>query len=166
MSAAECWLIDGWNVLHGLSAAREGPRRALLSPEALLSLLAGFAAQTGCRMLVIWDGHGPGGDPRLKTPVSKAVESVYSADQTADAVLERYLFEHKLEGAFVVVTDDVAMSRIARGSGARVFSVPRLQELMQEGEKARRERADSAQADSYGFNRPFDEKLKKKGWDS
>lgn len=161
MSSAECWLVDGWNVLHGLSAGLS-PKKSLITPEKLLSVLADFAAQTGCRMLVVWDGHGPGGDPKLKVPVSSSVESLYSAGQTADAVLERYLYDHRLEGQFTVITDDNAMTRISRGSGARVFSIARFREMLDEAGKARREKIDETQADAHGFNRPFDRALRKK----
>lgn len=162
MSSSEYWLVDGWNVLHGLSA--KASRRTPFSPEELLSLLADFAAHTGCRMLVIWDGHGPGGDPKVKVPVSSSVESLYSAGKTADDVLERYLFDHRATKQFAVVTDDGAMTRIARGSGARVFSIVRFHEMVQDMHKNRREKTDRAQADAHGFNRPFDQALRKKGW--
>lgn len=153
------WLIDGWNVLHGISARDSG--RSPIHAEKLLSLMADFSAHQDCRVVVVWDGHGPGGNPKLVLPVTSSVESLYSADKTADTVLERYLFDHRLNSRFVVVTDDRAMARIARGSGARVFSVPLFSQMLEEVKTGRQEWIDEKKADQHGFNRPFDEAFRK-----
>ena len=163
MSPAEVWLIDGWNVLHGLSAKGSGRR---MESEELLSLMADFAAHQECRVVVVWDGHGPGGNPKLVLPVTSSVESLYSADKTADAVLERYLFDHRSTARLVVVTDDQAMTTIARGSGARVFSVLIFGQIVEEAKKGRRDWSEGNRADQHGFNRPFGEDFRKKGWKS
>lgn len=159
---SETWLFDGWNVLHGLSSLLQ----KRLSSEALTSLISGYCAQNGYHGLLIWDGFGPGASAPAAQPAAGLLSVIFSDRLTADAVLERYLYDHRGQGEFVAVTDDGAMTRVARGLGARVFSVKRLAELLDESRQERDDRDHKGRADSHGFNRPFDRLFRGKGWDS
>ena len=157
---ADIWLFDGWNVLHGLSQ-RAGVLFKSLTPDGLLSILSDFAAQQGCKILVLLDGHGPGGDHRLSWKTSDRVTILYSQDQTADAVLERYLYDHRSQAQFSVVSDDGAIGRLAHGMGARVITTERFASMLNELRNERANKAHENKIHEHGFNRPFGKALEK-----
>jgi hypothetical protein len=63
-----------------------------------------------------------------------------------------------------VVTNDRAISDIARGGGSRVLSVSGLMELLQETKRQNADILFDEKVRSHGFNRPFEKKLKDKGF--
>ena len=151
----EEWLVDGYNLLH--ACASEASRRKV-SRETLLSELAGFAASKAQRMLVVLDGSG---DPaEWQAHHSEFLRVVYSQKVSADAYLERHLFEHRGKANFTVVTNDRAITNIARGGGARVLGTETFLEMIRETRKESSETLQKNKARSHGFNRPFDDKLK------
>ena len=153
---AEEWLIDGYNLLHASASARTSKPKRDLGPW--LAELAGYASLTKCTMLVVLDGAGDSGE--LEIHRTKFFSVVYSKKSSADAFIERRLFEHRSRTTFVVVTDDRAVTNIARGAGASVLGTRTFLEMMKE---TRKESSDALHKDkirSHGFHRPFEDKLK------
>ena len=152
----EVWLVDGYNLWHGL---RGGPLRARTREE-LFEKLAGYAATAHLSMVVVLDGAGP--DDEWKRFKTDALKVVQSGDVSADAYIERTLSRDKTTAAFVVVTSDRAITLMALGSGARVINVAEFCRMLGEQTKNTDEKLFRQNTKSRQFNRPFDEKLKDK----
>ena len=156
----EEWLIDGYNLLHSFPAAT--PRRPKLSREDLCKALADFASSVNHPVILVFDGKG--NPAEFSHYSTKHLSILYSQSVTADAYIERYLFEHKGRCSFTVVTKDRAITNHARGCGARVLSPSIFMETLS---AACRESGDvlfKEKVRSHGFNRPFEKKLKDKGF--
>ena len=152
---SEQWLIDGYNLLHALQERTS--RKTPLSREQLLSRIAEFASSKKLSTLIILDGVGDNAE--FKAYRTEHLDVVYSQKAPADSYIEKYLFEHRQERSLVVVTDDRAISNLARGGGARVLGTTAFAELLEE---ARKEGADYIQKErsrGHGFHRPFEDKL-------
>ena len=150
------WLVDGFNLLHAYPCTK--PSNTKISRVDLLSVLAGFASLKAKRMLVVLDGVGDAAE--LDIHHSPLFRVVYSQKVSADACIERLLFERRSEVRFTVVTDDRAISNIARGSGALVVGTAQFLEMLKETRKESTESLDKNKLRSHGFNRPFEDKLK------
>ncbi len=143
----EEWLVDGYNLLHRL---KNVPR------EKLFQILANFAASRNLKVTLVLDGKGQPDDfAAFKTA---QFQIIYSQNVSADSWIERYVCEKK---SGVVVTEDRAISNMARGSGARVIKAAEFVALIEEVSKERGDVAFKTRTQSHGFHRPFDDKLKK-----
>ena len=152
----EEWLVDGCNLLHAYPAGRSP--KDIKSRAELLAALAGFASQKGRAMLVVLDGKGELAELDIHhTPLFRVV---YSQKVSADTYIERILFDRRTEARFTVVTDDRAISNIARGSGALVVGTAQFLEMMKDSKKESAESVDKGKLRSHGFHRPFEDKLK------
>ena len=150
------WLVDGYNLLNARPRG-ESPK-SKRNVGVLLAQLAGFASANGNRMLVVLDGAG---DPaELDIHHTALFRVVYSQNVSADACIERLLFERRGQAEFTVVTNDRAIANIARGAGAVVMASEAFLEMLKGSQKDRLDTLDKRDARSHGFNRPFDEKLK------
>ena len=154
---AEEWLIDGYNLLHACAAVKDRTQFPSDRP-ALLSVLAGFTAQKGRPMLVVMDGFGDPGELDIHT--TNLFHVVYSQKVSADTCIERILYERRAAAHFTVVTDDRAITNIARGGGAAVIGTSGFLEMLKELRKESDQAQDRKKIDSHGFNRPFEDKLK------
>ena len=150
----EEWLIDGYNLLRDASAQKGNVK---LSREKLFGLLADFAAQGGRKVLMVLDGCG--NDDEFEAYRTKVFNIVYSQFVTADAVIEKTLYERKNSGHFMVVTKDRAIIQIARGLGSRVTEPEEFMELLKDQRKETDQILFIEKIKSHGFNRPF-EKIK------
>ncbi len=151
----EEWLIDGWNLLH---ACRPSGRQAKIqSKETLCGKLAEFASAKGCRVTVFFDGVG--NDEEFGSYRTDRFEAFYSQRVSADAKIERRLFEGRGKASFVVVTNDRAVGDIAAGNGARVLGASRFLEEWGDCRKEGDEDRFRRDTRSHGFNRPFEDKL-------
>ena len=152
----EEWLIDGYNLLHSVSSDKS--KKQGVSREALFELLASFASSEDRKVLMVLDGHG--NDDEWSAYRTKVFSVQYSQSATADTVIEKILYERKESASFVVVTQDHAVSQIARGCGARVMKPGEFMVLIQTSAKEREQILFHEKVRSHGFNRPFDKKLK------
>ena len=152
----EEWLVDGFNLLHACLSAKSSKKK--IAREDFLSELAGFAALKGRRMLVVLDGMGAAAELDIHhTPLFHVV---YSQKVSADACIERLLYERRSEARFTVVTDDRAISNIARGSGALVVGTAQFLEMLKESRNEGAESLNKSKLRAHGFHRPFEDKLK------
>ena len=152
---AEEWLIDGCNLLYATVSGKSPKGKK--DRAALLAVLAGFAALKAQPVLVVLDGTGEPGE--LDVHHTKFLYVVYSQKVSADACLERLLYERRGQARFTVVTDDRAITNIARGTGAIVLGTGTFLEMVKECRKESSETLAKNKLRSHGFHRPFD-KLK------
>ena len=153
---AEQWLIDGCNLLHALQS--QTSKRSSLSREKLFALIAEFASFKKTHTLLVLDGVGDEGE--LRAYRTAYFEAVFSQKDSADACIEKYLFQHRQTQDLVVVTDDRAISNMGRGGGARVLSTSMFAELLKECRKEASDVLHKEKSREHGFNRPFEDKLK------
>ena len=150
----EQWLVDGYNLLHALQARTP---RDPLSREDLFCLAAGFASFKKCDVLLVLDGAGPEAD--LEGYATTHFKAVFSQKGTADAYIERFLYEHRATHRMTVVTDDRAIADIGRGGGAQVLSTLSFAEMLKECSKENSDTLDKERSKGHRFNRPFEDKL-------
>ena len=148
----EEWLVDGYNLLHRVRA-----RAPKISRESLCDFLASFASAEKIKLTAFFDGAG--NDSEFDSFRTEFFSARYSQKVSADAAIERTLFEHRAKCRMLVVTDDRAIRDIAHGSGARVLGLEQFLERARESGKETREVLDRESMRSRGFHRPFDEKL-------
>lgn len=153
---AEQWLIDGYNLLHALQSLPS--KKASLPREKLFALVAEFASFKKIRTLLILDGTGDEG--QLHAYHTSYFEVVFSQKMSADAYIEKYMYEQRAKQRLVVVTNDRAILNMARGSGAGVLSTSQFFELFQECKKEGSEFLQKEKSREHGFHRPFEDKLK------
>ena len=154
----EEWLIDGYNLLH--SALSAGEKGSDISLPRFFSRIADLASSQKHLILMVLDGSG--NDKELDTHRTSFFRVVYSKKISADAYIERYLFENRSRATMTVVTNDRAIIDLARGGGARVLSTAEFSELLQETKLKNADILFKEKVKSHGFNRPFDQKLKDK----
>lgn len=154
---AEEWLIDGCNLLHALSP-KGLPSKNKSDRNAIISDIADFASRSERRVLMVLDGSGS--QPELDIYECRFFRVVYSQKISADTYIEKILFERRAEAQFMVVTNDRAISNMARGGGARVMSTTQFLELMRQTKKDNADEQGKNAAKSHGFHRPFEDKLK------
>ena len=154
----EEWLVDGYNLLHRLKAAVQ--KKSDLSLARLIERIVDFSSYRKHLVLMVLDGRGPKGE--LDARSAPFFRLVYSGKVSADACIERYLFENRSRAALAVVTDDRAISDMARGGGARVLSGKNFLEILEETERQKADILFEGRVRAHGFNRPFEKKLKDK----
>lgn len=152
----ETWLIDGWNLLHGLKAFKTSPAQD--SQKALFGELAGFAASERRRVIVVLDGRG--NQDELKIHQTDHLQVLYSQEFSADTCIERMLCENKTKVMMRVVTNDRAIIDMARGFGAFAMGTREFQKLLKETQDDQKEILFKRQTQGLRFNRPFEDKLK------
>lgn len=112
-------LVDGNNVL---------PALGLLQPpqaEQFLQQLERMAAEKDWDVVVVFDG------PERFLPREQGILKVcYGKGRTADALIERTVYEAPDRSQVVVVTQDRAEADLVLGLGSRVWSPGRLKEEM------------------------------------
>jgi uncharacterized protein len=114
------YYIDGYNVIHFSSRLRALLDRDFeAARDTLLDWVARFCSDSGKHVRVVFDGRGllPGLQP--SAPATPGLEVIYSADgQTADAYIERQVFESRGRKDIVVATADHGLRDLCRGMGA------------------------------------------------
>jgi len=154
---AEEWLIDGYNLLHAQHSASPS-KKSNSDRNALILDVADFASRADHPVLMVLDGVGS--QPELDIYHTAFFRVVYSQKISADAYIERMLFERRAERKFMVVTNDRAITNIARGGGARVMSTSQFLERMRGSKKESADEQQKTKIRSHGFHRPFEDKLK------
>lgn len=110
------YLIDGHNLIGQL------PDISLDDPndEALLvQKLTGYAARTGQRMTVYFDGGLPGGASRMSTRMVRV--EFASAPGIADRMIINRIAKIRDPGNWTVVSSDRAVLHVARQTGMRTL---------------------------------------------
>ena len=132
---AELHLVDGYNVLHKCRKLKGLSYHDLeTAREALIDRLAHFCVQTGTRVTIVFDGQGP----QVAQNVAHnrgvgTLEVLFSPEQlTADAVIERMVYEAPRKLDIIVVTNDRGVRDLCRGMGALVMDAQHFLTSVQE----------------------------------
>ncbi len=107
------YLIDGYNLLYALPEIPPGPWPT--KREIFLALLLKSKPQGKNRITVVFDSRDGGGSRQQKG----AIEIVYTAGETADDWIIQAVRKAPNPRVVVVVTDDQAIRRLIRGTGAK-----------------------------------------------
>jgi predicted RNA-binding protein with PIN domain len=110
------YLLDGYNLLYALPEMPRGtwPEKR----DALLRRLAQEGSQGANRVTVVFDSREGLGD---RARVS-GMDVIFTAAETADDWITRYVREVPQPRTLVVVTDDKGLWHMVRGTGAKVMT--------------------------------------------
>ena len=153
---AEQWLIDGYNLLRALQSSQS--KKNHLTREQLFELAAQFASFTKSGVLMVLDGVGS--NDELQAHNTENFHVVFSQKISADTYIEQYLYQERGKLSMIVVTDDRAITHIARGGGAQVLGTALFAENLEQCRKHRSEILNKEESRGHGFHRPFEDKLK------
>lgn len=131
-------LVDGNNVIHAWPDLRETHRRRPGSAHReLIRRLGEYGADTGVRVVVVFDGRGVGTTEERE---ADGVQVFYtSAGHTADDIIERLAIRYAGRYRITVATNDRAEQDIVVGAGGDAISAEYLLEAC---ERAERDRSD------------------------
>jgi uncharacterized protein len=110
------YLIDGYNLLYALPEIPPGSWQ--IKRESFLAFLAKSNPQGNNRMTVIFDSRDGGGS---RTQLG-SIAIVYTAGETADDWIIQAVRKTPNPRVVVVVTNDQAIRRLIRGTGAKWIS--------------------------------------------
>ena len=145
LKSPEDYIVDGYNLIFAWDELKKLAEKGLdYARTQLEHRLQNFAAFTGRRVMLVFDGYrvpGGTGSEEARAPL----EIVYTAEnETADMYIERYLTERKKkESAVVVSNDNLIRLCVIRQGGLRMScelfleeyaeAMRRLKELTAEG---------------------------------
>lgn len=132
-------------------------RTAVRNKAQLLEYCSRFAAMVHAPVRLVLDGVGP--DAELSAYSHEFFEAAYSKAVSADAVIERLLFEGRGKFRYRVVTEDRAIAAIAAGTGAAVCSAVEFMAQIDDNNRQQNERLNKEDVRSRGFHRPFEDRL-------
>lgn len=120
---ANTYYVDGYNVIHHSSRLRPlAAENFELAREALIEHVGRFCVATGSIVKIVFDGRGR----RAETaPIARGVtglEVIYSpGHKTADAVIERTVYNTANRRNVIVVSGDRGIRDLCRGLSALVM---------------------------------------------
>lgn len=139
---SEIHLVDGYNVIHQSQKLLHLIRQDMeTAREAFIDKVAHFCVQTGKHVVVVFDGRGPQIVQKVAHNRSvPSLEVLYSPGHlTADAVIERMVYQSPRKMDVVVVTSDRGVRDLCRGMGALVMDAPNFLSSLDETRTAIRE---------------------------
>jgi len=118
------YYIDGYNVLHHSTALRPLLRADFeTARDALIEKVARFVVSSGHRVRIVFDGRGRRAESVVTVPKVSGLEVIYSpGHQTADALIERQVYNSPERRQLVVVSADRSLRDLCTGLGAMVMS--------------------------------------------
>lgn len=140
-------LIDAYNVVGAWSKFAKLRNRGELSSarDRLLEEVLEFSSVRGWSCEVVWDAQGNGGGERAEKALNgSGVAVIYTGNETADAWIERRVFElcEAGERQVWVTTNDVAERRFVESKGAHVMSCSLFVQEVKRSKKDSREFAE------------------------
>ena len=115
-------VVDGDNVFRAMGLIKG---KNLSEVEQFLQKLERIAAERDWDVLVVFDG------PERLLPRETGILVVqYGKGQSADSLIERSVYQEKDRARVVVVTQDLAVTNMVLGMGARAWKLQRFQEEM------------------------------------
>jgi len=120
-------VIDGYNVIHALNRYRDLRREGMeTAVDKLLADLINLTGSAGMDIVVVFDGRRAGSE----TKIGRLTVVYSNAGQTADAVIERLVFESAGEVKIAVCTGDYAQQKVVGRRGVRRMAPRELEDLM------------------------------------
>lgn len=123
-------VIDGHNVVHAVDRYRHLKDGGMAEAMAMLmSDLVNLAGLIETEIIVVFDGRGA----RSSERISDRLTAIYSAGgQSADAVIERLVFEESGGRAMTVCTADNVMRKVVASKGVHSLFPAGLMDLMED----------------------------------
>lgn len=137
---ARIFLVDGYNVLFHLAPGLPGfPPHSQAARDDLTERLARFCAVTGAEVFLVFDGQGASAQGLTPASFAPGLRLLYTAGgQTADALIERMVFQTKDRAGLVVVTADRSIRNLCGSLGALVMGPAHfLATIMESRERVR-----------------------------
>ena len=129
------YYIDAYNILHKSPLLRPLAREDFESArEALVDKVAAFCAATGKLAVVVFDGQGRHHPEQVSHNRGVAgLQVLYSpTNLSADAVIERSVYQEKNRLEVVVVSNDRGLRELCAGMGALVMEAGHFIATMRE----------------------------------
>ena len=139
---AEVHLVDGYNVLYQSQKLLKLIRQDMeTAREAFIDKVAHYCIQTGHHVVVVFDGRGPQVVQKVAHNRNvPSLEVLYSPGHlTADAVIERMVYQAPRKMEVIVVTSDRGVRDLCRGMGSLVMDAPNFLMAIEETKSAIRE---------------------------
>lgn len=117
------YYIDGYNLLHQVPEYKSLAARDLEAARNAVVRAASLLLSSGAdRVVVVFDGRGDKRPGKKTEPGPEGVEVLYSSDkESADTVIERFVYIHKDRSQVTVVTGDSTIRSFCMGLGALVL---------------------------------------------
>lgn len=145
--------IDAYNLVGAWPKLRKFRNRGKMdhARDALSQEVLEFACVRGWDCVIVYDAHGTAEACRTET-IGENVDVVFTGSETADAYIERRVFElcEQNQRQVWVVTNDVAERNFAQAKGAHIMSASLF---VQELTRVQRETADLTLALEDGATR-------------
>jgi predicted RNA-binding protein with PIN domain len=118
------YFIDGYNVIHRSKSIRPLLKTDFeVARDTFVEKVARFCAATGERATIVFDGRGRRAEPVPVPYKAPGLDLVYSAGhQTADAYIERSVYQSEDRRHIVVVSGDVGIRDLCGHLGALTMS--------------------------------------------
>jgi predicted RNA-binding protein with PIN domain len=111
VAAADLFVLDGDNLVHARGAGADMER----ARERLAGDVAGYAAQEGVEVVLVFDGHG-------RAREIGPLRVVHAGRETADTVIERLAHRAGPERTVTVVSNDAVLRHVAQRGGVHAMS--------------------------------------------
>ncbi|MEK7793988.1 MAG: NYN domain-containing protein [Candidatus Hydrogenedentota bacterium] len=140
------YFIDGYNVVHHSPRLREAASRDFeRARDLLIDLVARYCGAAGVEARIVFDGNAEHAKEDRPVQGMPGVHVIYARKkQTADAYIERTVYESASRRSIVVVTSDHGIRDLCGGLGALTMSPEHFLASAQEAATESSERMDRA----------------------
>ncbi|HOE65241.1 MAG TPA: NYN domain-containing protein [Candidatus Hydrogenedentes bacterium] len=117
------YVVDGYNIIHHCRLLRPLIDQSVeFARNALIERLARFCATTGSAITLVFDGRSRQFVAEANLATVPLLRITYSeAGQTADALIERLVYNMPNRRDVIVVTGDQGIRQLCRGLGSLVM---------------------------------------------
>lgn len=151
----DLYLIDGYNLLNHLPDLASLANRDLeAAREALAARISQWCDTTNLRAYLIFDGRGRRSEERAIPGLSNRLRVIFTShEKTADAIIERAVYESPRKESVIVVTADRGITSLCLGMGAITMRPEYFVSSLNEASAQVRERVEARKKDTEGFGR-------------
>lgn len=131
------YYVDGYNVMHKATELRPLVRQSFLAArEALIEKVAQFCVATGTPVTLVFDGQAKHTAEHSVHEHVGGLRIVYApANSTADAVIERTVYQAAAKLETVVVSNDRSVREVCRNMGAIVIEADNFLTTLREAKR-------------------------------
>lgn len=150
---AELYYIDGYNVIHKSSLLRPIARADFEAARAALAdKVAVFCTGTGKRAVIVFDGRGRYREEAAPSPPGvSGLQVLYAPSElSADAVIERHVYQAQDRLNIVVVSNDRGLRDQCRHMGALTMEADHFIKSVRDVRRENEEAINRAPRDNKG----------------
>lgn len=135
------YLIDAYNLMYRVPRVRDMMHSDFeAARDALVTLVISFCTASGNKAKVIFDGRGERQENSVPPLSGRGVEVIFGPNHlTADAVIERMVYQSGARQAYVVVTGDRGIRDLCQHMGAFVMTPENFLTSLNEAQTSLRE---------------------------